>query len=1020
VSKARAKALRRLAIKLVVLVVLVGGVPGVAAAEITLKLQPPDLSALLPLAVPPLDKPQVPVPAVSLPASPQPLPELPTPPLISNLAERPVAPLPPPRILACNPVGTILGAPRELLECGRARFQRREFQRARDTFQKVIQGSTDRALMREARYWLGETLVRLYRVNDAEAVLLQAHQDDPRSEQGYYAAHELGWLALELKDSARALTYFDMLLNGATPAALVSWASHGRALALYGLKRYAEARDTWLGILNQSAPRAVGWEGTFWLGDTLGSLGDYNGAIARLEIFTNGGPQLLIDNGLFRRAWWSRAAGQPLEAVKTYRALLSAYPQSLEALWARAGLVQALLDLDDYPAAREEARQLAAANRSDMLALPTLLLMSRWLTEKVRPDEARELNGNLLARNLEPTTRAYVLVLGAEVARRAGKFDEARDGFELVRTSPGSPALGLYSALRLAQIDFETREFTRAEAAAEKLLGQALPAEFRLAALVLAGEAAYWAHEYGRAAKFYSSFLSAMPGHPLAAQVDLALAWTELRVGKLDGTRQRLMRFAERAPGGTQAAASLVLRAELSARGGDLKGAQALLEQVIDKYPSSEYADVATLNRAILTMRAGSVKNTLPELDQLIRRGSTSPYLGRMHTVRGVALLSSARPVDAEHEFELSLGQGDDAMGHLGLGNVAYERQQWDQASGEYAAARDAGSGAVAVAAEYGLAAVNFAQGKIAEFKQFATGLLARPEDPVVTLRMLQGMAAVAVEEKRWPAARVLTLKLADQFPTQDAAAVTLSSLAAAASQNEQWPLALEMYAKLAQRYPGSAAHRASRLDYAEALLRTGTGAAARRELEAFVAGAPDDARRPRAVLLLARAQEATGDRASALDLYARVARDYPSAPESAVALLGEGGLLQAEGKWTDARSFLEQALNAGDTPVIGEAAYRLGEGLRATGNYQDAVELYMTAAYVAPDSPWARHALLGAGQAFAALKQTDSAVIVYRKLLDMEKVEADLVNAARKALRALGITLPPPPSGEKAVLVTP
>src|SRR5258707_7076092 len=41
----------------------------------------------------------------------------------------------------------------------------------------------------------------------------------------------------------------------------------GRGLALYGLKRYPEARDTWVGLLNQSAPRAVAWEGTFWLGD---------------------------------------------------------------------------------------------------------------------------------------------------------------------------------------------------------------------------------------------------------------------------------------------------------------------------------------------------------------------------------------------------------------------------------------------------------------------------------------------------------------------------------------------------------------------------------------------------------------------------------------------------------------------------------------------------------------------------------------------------------------------------------
>src|SRR5678809_1466607 len=59
---------------------------------------------------------------------------------------------------------------------------------------------------------------------------------------------------------------------------LVPYARHGRGLALYGLKRYPKARDTWAGLLNQSAPRAVAWEGTFWLGDTLGRLGDSAGA----------------------------------------------------------------------------------------------------------------------------------------------------------------------------------------------------------------------------------------------------------------------------------------------------------------------------------------------------------------------------------------------------------------------------------------------------------------------------------------------------------------------------------------------------------------------------------------------------------------------------------------------------------------------------------------------------------------------------------------------------------------------
>jgi hypothetical protein len=63
-----------------------------------------------------------------------------------------------------------------------------------------------------------------------------------------------------------------------------------------------------------------------------------------------------------------------------------------------------------------------------------------------------------------------------------------------------------------------------------------------------------------------------------------------------------------------------------------------------------------------------------------------------------------------------------------------------------------------------------------------------------------------------------------------------------------------------------------------------------------------------------------------------------------------------------------------------------------------------MTAVYVAPGTPLARRALLGAGQSFTALKQTDSAVIVYKKLLGGKTVEPELADAAKKGLRALGV----------------
>jgi TolA-binding protein len=980
--------------------------PARASAEITLKLPPPELGALLPLASPALDKPPVPLPAVALPPSPEPLPELPAPRLVSDLAARPVAPLPPPRLLACNPIGTVFGVASELIECGRARYQRGELEEAREAFEKAVQSASDRALTREARYWLGETLLRLNRANEVERVLLLVAQDDPRGEFGYFAAHELGWLALEFGNPTRALGYFDGLLKAGAPPDLVPWARHGRAMALYGLKRYEEARDTWAGLPGQSVPRSVANEATFWLGETLGRLGDYKGAVARLSAFTNSGPQLQIESGLLRLAWWSRAGGQPLEAAKSFRAFLSAYPRSPEAIWGRVGLVLALLDLDDFAAAREEWTRLTAADRSGAVSLATLLAMSRWTTEKVRPEQAGQVNDDLLARSLQPATRAYALLLSAEVARRAGQLGDARDRFELVRTAPGAPALASYAALRLAQMEFDAREFAQAKAGAQKLLSGPLSAELRAAALVLAGEAAYWSGDYEQAIGLYNWFLTDLPGHPQSSQVGLALGWAELRRGRSDPARQRFTAFARDAAGDPNAAAALMLAAELAARAGDTAAAQAMLGQVLAKYPQSEHAPAAALNRAVLAIRAGQGKEAVSDLGRLIARGSASPYLGRMRLARGAARLAAGDANDALGDFRAALGQGDDALAHLGLGTVAFVRQRWAEAAREFAEARDSATGPASAAAEYGLAAVNFNQGKIAEFKQFAAGLLARPSDPHVTPLVLHGMEAAAVEEGRWSEARTLSLRLVEQFPSHEAGAQALAHLASAAGRGEQWPLAREMYSQLRERYPGNPVGVEGRLDYDEALLRTGAAAEARRDLEAFVNTSPGDARLPRAMLLLAEAQEASGDRAGALDVYGRFARDFPSAKETPWALLGEGRVLQTEGKWGEARGFLERALNNGDARVVSQAAYQLGEGLRQAGRHADAVEMYMTAAYAAPESSWARRALVGAGQSFTALKQPDSAAIVYKKALTSGpsgQIEPEVADAARRGLKALG-----------------
>jgi TolA-binding protein len=995
--------------RVLVTVVVLLGCPMSAPAATGVKLPPPDLTGLIPLAALPLDKPPVPLPEVPLPPVPQQLPDLPAPRLATDPARRPIAPLPPPRTLACNPLGTVLGVASELVECGRARFQRGELEAAQDAFEKAIREASERRLLQEARYWLGETLLRLGRTAGVERILLLAVQDDPRSELGLYAATDLGWIALEAGESRRALGQFDSVLRIGAPAPLVAYAHHGRAMALYGLKRYADARDEWARLLDvgtssrPSVPVVVVSEASFWLGDTLGRLGDYTGAVARLQSFTGSSPQVSAARGFLALGWWSRAAGQPAGAVKAYRALLTAYPGAPEAPWARAGLVQALLDLDDYAEARDEARKLDATDRGGTLSVPVWLLIRQWLAVKSPGDDARALDDELMARTLEPPARAWVLLVSAEQLRQSGQPDEARTRFELVRQSPVLPAFGHYASLRLAQSDFDLRDFSRAEAGAKGLLDETLSTDLRAAALVLGAEAAYWARDYDEAVALYTRFLTDAPTR--SAPVVLALGWAELRRGRLDAARQRWTSFAQQAPADPHAAEALLLSAELAAKARDPQTARAQLSEVIVKFPNTEPGQVATLNRAILAIEAGRAADVVPELSMLAVRAVSSPYVGRVRVAKGVALLAAGRAALARPDFQAALGLGEDVLPHLGLGVVAFTQTDWEAAAREFASGRDAGSGAAVVVAEYGLAAVAFNDGKIDEFKRLAAPFLSRPDDPRFTPPLLLGMEAVAAQGKDWSEARDLALRLTRTFPRDEAAPAALADVGAAAGSAGQWALAREMYETLSKRYPAYRGTSEGRLIFAESLLHTRAAAEARRELEAFVKGAgPRDPQMPEALLLLAQAQEASGDRAAALDLYTRLDRAYPENKQRGTAMLGMARLLQADGKWDEASGLFKRVLDQDDARLVIEAAYRLGEGLRAAGQNEDAVEAYMTAAYLVPDSFWARRALLGAGQSFAALKQPESAAIAYKKLLASSGVEPELAAEARNGLKALGV----------------
>jgi TolA-binding protein len=112
--------------------------------------------------------------------------------------------------------------------------------------------------------------------------------------------------------------------------------------------------------------------------------------------------------------------------------------------------------------------------------------------------------------------------------------------------------------------------------------------------------------------------------------------------------------------------------------------------------------------------------------------------------------------------------------------------------------------------------------------------------------------------------------------------------------------------------------------------------------------------------------------------------------------------MLVAEKKFGEARSLLHPLIRERESAIVAEAAQAIGETYRGEGDALSAAEYFMTAAYVAPDTPVARKAMLAAAQSLAAARQPDAAAALYRKLLAQSNLPPDITESARQGLSSV------------------
>jgi TolA-binding protein len=500
--------------------------------------------------------------------------------------------------------------------------------------------------------------------------------------------------------------------------------------------------------------------------------------------------------------------------------------------------------------------------------------------------------------------------------------------------------------LQRIRADLAAGAFVPAQARADTVLQASPPPRVRATALMLAGDAAYGLGAYRTAANRYGEALRADQLPSEAAHTGFALGWAQLRLGRGDQAQYTWVRVAQQFPADPGAPLALIRSAELAAQAGDLAGAQKRLDQVLERYPTAPAAEIARLSRSIVALRAGRTQEAVGDLRTLALSGR--PSLPQERKV----LLDRLTPAGAFGGPERSLPTVPPGL--------------------PAARERDAA-----------------AAGTARMLERFAAPFLDGAGDPETTPRVLHGLVFAAAEDNAWPEVQRLSGRLVDGFPGYPSAPDVLLWVAARATSAQQWPIARSSYERVLALNRSVALTPPAQVKFAEALFRTDDPARARVELSRFLEVAPQSEDAPHALYLLAEVDEALERPAEALATYERLRRDYPRAEWTAESLLPHARLLQhAIGRQQEARGLLEEAVQGTQGEARTEALFRLAQLLADDGEHQQAVDLYMSAAYgTGQTSRWYRPALLGAGRSLAALHRTLAAEAVYRNLLPSNPV---------------------------------
>ncbi len=599
--------------------------------------------------------------------------------------------------------------------------------------------------------------------------------------------------------------------------------------------------------------------------------------------------------------------------------------------------------------------------------------------------------------------------------------------------------------LGLVRADLAAGAFVQAQARADALLQASPPPRLRATALMLAGDAAYALGAYRTAANRYGEALRADQLPAEAAHAGFALGWAQLRLGRGDQAQSTWVHVAQQFPADPGTPLALIRAAELAAQADDLAGALKRLDQVLEGYPTASEAEIARLSRSLLALRQGRTQEAVRDLRTLALSGRPSlPQERRMLldrlTPSGAFAGPEPRSPATAHESDTAQsgtagvlerfattfldGAGDPETTPRvlhGLVFVAAEDKAWPDVhslSGRLVDRFPGYPSAPDVLLWVAARATSAQQWPIV--RSSYERLLALNRNAALTPPALLNFAEALFRTDAPAQARVQLSRFLEGAPRAENAPQALHLLAEVDEALERPAEAIAAYERLRRDYPRDEWTAQSLLPHARLLQHArGREQEARALLEEAVQLMQGDAR-TEASFRLAQLLTANGEHQQAVDLYMSVA--YGTGESSRwyrPALLGAGRSLAALHRTPAAEAVYRNLLpstpvgplprdgrplrglkeKVEDPEIAAEAASGIAELLSGAGRNAEAVDMYLTAASLAPTSDQAWRGLVGAIRALVAIRDWKSAAAIYQRLVDSHGHTPEILAEARNAL---------------------